>query len=180
MGWRMKMAGVAVVAGGIGVGALYLRDNTRIPAAQDSTTYTETAAFKLPSGQAIQLRIVRCDLGTAGRQLIVKVYSEASNLAQAEAPRHEYRFFARDGDGRLYADRVFDETPTANAFSLRAGERRPFTMKFAIEPSALNSSIDLVSIDGAQTNKLVRLKSPQPLDVKLADGEWRAFHDPRW
>lgn len=180
MGWRMKLAGVAVVAGGIGVAGLYLRDTARIPAAQDSTTYTETAAFKTSSGQAIQLRVARCDLGTAGHQTILKVYGEVQNLSATEAPKYFYKFVASDGEGRTYRDMTSDEVPGANTFALRAGERHGVSMKFLVEPASLNSYIDLVSIDGAQTNKLIRLKSPQPLDLKLPDGQWQSFKDPRW
>src|SRR6185503_17487441 len=98
MGWRMKLAGVAVVAGGIGVAGLYLKDsNVRIPAAQSGSPYTETVAFKLDSGQAIQVRVARCDLGVASRQLILKVYGEVANLAPTDAPSHVYRFFLSDG-----------------------------------------------------------------------------------
>lgn len=176
----MKLAGVAVVAGGTGVAVLYLRDNTRISAAQHTTTYTETAAFKTTSGLAIQLRVARCDLGAAGKQTILKVYGEVRSLASAEAPRHCYQFFAVDGDGRLYRDVSPDEQPGANTFAVRAGERHDVAMKFLLEPATLNSTIDLIVFDGAQTNKLIRLKSPQPLDLTLGDGQWHSFHDPRW
>ncbi len=175
----MKLAGIAVLAGGIGVAALYVRD-ARIRAAGESdlSTYHETAAIKLDSGQPIQLRITRCDLGATSRQLILKVHGEAVNLGHSEAPRHRYRFFVRDGRGRLYADVGPLEDPGTDTFALRAGGRRQLVLKYLLEPDALLSSLDLAG--GADTNRLVRLKSADPPDWKLGDGAWRAFHGPRW
>lgn len=181
MGWRTKVAGVVVVGAGIGVTALYFKDYNVTSVGPPATTpYSETVGFKLESGQAVQLRVSRCDLGMTSRQLILKVYGEVVNLGQTEIPRRQYSFALLDGQGHLHADAAATDTPDANTFSLRPGEKREIVTKYLIEPGAVQSSLDLATLQGSQTNRLLRIKSPDSLDLRMVEGEWKAFREARW
>src|SRR5262245_50327084 len=105
MGWRIKTTAVVMVGAAVGVTALYLKDyNVTSVGPVESSPYTEAAAFKLDSGQPVQVRVSRCDLGMSSRQLILKVYGEIANLGQTEIPRHQYSFPLLDGRGQCRPD----------------------------------------------------------------------------
>jgi len=180
MGWRAKTAGVVVIGAGIGVTALYLKDwNVGQVGSEQTAPYNETA-FKLDSGHNVQLRVSRCDLGKTSRQLILKVSGEVVNLSPSEIPRRLYSFALLDGQGRLHADQSPEDSPAANTFPLKPGEKHGFMTKYLLEPGAMQSSLDLAFVAPGATNKLVRVKSPDPFPVTFTEGEWRIFREAKW
>lgn len=182
MGWRAKVAAVVVLGAGLGGGVLYLTDYKKGPRATvPPSSYVEAVSIKLESGEPIQLRLSRCDLGAAGSRLILKVYGQVTNLGREEVARRQYTFALRDGHDRVYGDEAPVENPDANSFSLRPGESREFVLKFFVEPISFQSALRIVSIkEGGQSSPLLQVKAADPLDLTLRDGEWRAFREPRW
>jgi hypothetical protein len=181
MGWRIKVTAVVMVGAAVGGTALYLKDYkvTSVGPAE-STPYTESAAFKLDSGQPVQVRVSRCDLGVSSRQLILKVYGELTNLGQTEIPRRQFSFPLLDARGQFHRDHAAAQSADANAFSLRPGEKREFVTRYLLEPAALQDSLDLAFMQEMQTNKLVQVKSAAALDANLTEGQWRTFREARW
>lgn len=170
-----------MVGAAVGVTALYLKDyNVTSVGTAESTPYTESAAFKLDSGQPVQIRVSRCDLGMSSRQIILKVYGEIANLGQTEIPRQQYSFPLLDASGQVHRDHAAEQSADANAFSLRPGEKREFVTRYLLEPGALRSSLDLAFVRAAQTNKLLQVKSADALDASLSEGQWRTFREARW
>lgn len=179
---RGKVVGIVLLGVGLGGTALYLTDyRGGSSTAPPPTSYVEAASIKLETGQPIQLRVTRCDLGGAEGRLILKVYGEVANLGQEEIARRQYSFAVRDGFGRLYADETPAENPDANAFSLSPGEKRAFTFKYMLEPISVRSSLELVALpDGSETNRLLQLKTSEPWEATPREGEWRVFREARW
>lgn len=177
----MKLTGVAIVGAGIGAAAIYVKDY-RVPAASESeANYASTRVATLESKQPIELSLTRCDLGTTKQRFILKVYGEVKNLGQAEIPRRAYTFDVLDAYGRLYKDESRQESPDLNTYALRPGERRQLVLKYMIEPISVQSWLELAEVKpGGETNKLLRIKSPETLDVKGNDSEWRSYQTARW
>ena len=181
MGWRLKLTAVGMVGAAVGVTGLYLKNyNVTSVGPPVSTPYTETVGFKLDSGQPVQLRVSRCDLGMTSRQLILKVHGEVINMGQTEVARRTYSFPLLDAQGRLHADHAAQDTPESNSFTLRPGEKHEFATKYLLEPGAVQSSLALAQVDGAHTNKLLQVKSADAFEVQLVEGQWRAFTEARW
>jgi hypothetical protein len=181
MGWRARAAGVVAIAGGLGVTALYLKNwNLTSVGPEQTTPYAETVGFKLDSGQPVTVRVARCDLGRTSRQYIVKVHAEVVNVGSFEIPSRLYSFPLLDAQGNLHPDHAAEDMPKSNTFALRPNERREFSTKYLLDPGAVQSSLDLAMVQGTQTNRLLRLKSAEALDLNMTEGQWRTFRAARW